>query len=56
MKNAEETDLSAEMLRVAGNGQEGLGGCPEEDAVNHLFVVKAIRAQCGRDLYLPSCA
>jgi hypothetical protein len=41
--------LSAEMLRVAGNGQEGLRGGPEEDAVNHFFVVKGDSGQLFRD-------
>ena len=49
MKDAEETDLSAEMFRVAGNGQEGLRGGPEEDAVNDFFVVKGNTGQLFRD-------
>jgi hypothetical protein len=36
----EKTDLGAEMARVAGDGEERLGGGAEQQAVNHLLVMK----------------
>src|ERR1035438_7061992 len=40
MKHGEESDLSAEMLRIAGNGVERLRGGAEQNVVNHFPVVK----------------
>ena len=39
VKHGEEADLGPQMLRIRGNGLQGLGRCPEEDAVDHRLVL-----------------
>ena len=40
VQHGEEADLGAEMVRIGGDGAEGLGGGAEEDAVDHRFVLR----------------
>ena len=40
MKNAEEADVRAEVLRIARDGEQRFGRGAEEDAVHRLLVVK----------------
>ena len=40
VKNREETDGGAEMLRIGSNGLERLGGGPEENAVNGSLILQ----------------
>ena len=40
MKNAEETDLSAEMPGIFGDFQKRLGARPEQQTVDDLFVLQ----------------
>lgn len=40
VQNAEESDLGSEMLRIAGDGEQGFGGRAEENTVHNLLVVK----------------
>lgn len=40
MQHGKEADFSSEMFRVGGDGAEGFRACPEEDAVDHAFVLK----------------
>jgi hypothetical protein len=40
MEHREEASLHAEMLGIAGNGEQGFGGGAEEEAVDGLLVVE----------------
>src|ERR1700687_5697165 len=41
MKDREEAQVYAQSFGVAGDGQQGLGGGAEEDAVDNFFVVES---------------
>lgn len=49
MKNAEETDLSAEMPGIFGDFQKRLGARPEQQTVDDLFVLQGQRSQLVRE-------
>ena len=40
MEYREEADFQAQMLVIAGDGEQGFGGSAEEDVVDDLFVVE----------------
>jgi hypothetical protein len=40
VEDGEKADGSAEVLRVLGDGQEGPGGCAEQDVVEEALVLK----------------
>ena len=39
VEHCEETDLCSQVLWISGDSTQGLGGGPEENAVNDLFVL-----------------
>ena len=41
VEHGEEADGGSQMLGVAGDGQQGLGGSSEQDAIDDFGVVKA---------------
>jgi hypothetical protein len=40
MQHGEEAEFHAQTFRIAGNGEQGLGGGAEEDIVDQFFVVE----------------
>ncbi len=45
VEDAEEADLGAEMLRVRGNFDQGLGAAAEKQPVDHFFILQGQRRQ-----------
>ncbi len=48
MEHGEEADLGAEVLGIGGNGLQGFRGGPEQNAIDHLFVLIGDRGNLFR--------
>jgi hypothetical protein len=40
VEHSDEADLGAQMLRIGGDGAQGLGHRPEQDGVDRLLVLE----------------
>ncbi len=48
MEHGEEADLGAEVLGIGGNGLQGFGGGPEQNAIDYFFVLIGDRGNLFR--------
>jgi hypothetical protein len=48
MEHAEETDFGAEMARITGDFEQGLGGCAEQQVIHDLLVLQSQRGEAAR--------
>src|SRR5262249_32188250 len=48
MEHDEETNLGAQVLRISGDFQQGLGSCAKEQVVNDSFVLQSQKAELFR--------
>jgi hypothetical protein len=49
MQNAEESDLSAEVLGISGDFDERLGAAAEQQTIHHFLVLQGERRQFVRE-------
>jgi hypothetical protein len=49
VEHGKEADFGSEVFRVGSDGAEGFGACPEEDGVDHAFVLKSHGGNFIRD-------
>jgi hypothetical protein len=48
MEHGEETDLGAQMFRVSGDLQQGLGSCPKEQVIDDSLVLQRQKTELFR--------